>query len=428
MPNGKKPIAATLSSLISLLACVGLLGCSKLNGTRDEAGRVSQNNDNGDIVKVRVVPIVSKTLFREDRLPAEIEAYQDVLIYPKIGVDRGSVVKKDQLMVQMYAPEYLARRNEGLAEVAAEKAGVAAAESKLEDIQADLKKRQANLLADQSTYQRVYAASLVPGVIADNDVVQWAQTVEADRQEVNYFIKRVNARNHDLSARKQLLDARSRGFDKHADFASYLDISAPFNGYVTDRRMHVGSFVGPDGTGAYPPICRVKQLDLLRVITPVPQRDTAGVVLGSQVEFSVSAFPARKFLGTVARISNSLDKETRTMDVELNFLNPDYKVLPGMFCEVSWPTRRRETSLFVPITAVVSNPLKTYVCRIKNNVLERVTVRKAEIMNGMVEIFGDIKEGELVAADANEELQDNSRVEAIAIAPTVKEKALRKEE
>jgi hypothetical protein len=49
-------------------------------------------------------------------------------------------------------------------------------------------------------------------------------------------------------------------------------------------------------------------------------------------------------------------------------------------------------------------------------------------MNGMVEIFGDIKEGELVAADANEELQDNSRVEAIAIAPTVKEKALRKEE
>jgi hypothetical protein len=54
---------------------------------------------------------------------------------------------------------------------------------------------------------------------------------------------------------------------------------------------------------------------------------------------------------------------------------------------------------------------------VKNNVLERVIVRKAEIMNGMVEVFGDIKEGELVAQDATEELQDNSKVEAIAVTP-----------
>jgi RND family efflux transporter MFP subunit len=180
--------------------------------------------------------------------------------------------------------------------------------------------------------------------------------------------------------------------------------------------MHVGSFVGPDGSGAYPPICRVKQLDLLRIITPVPQRDTAGVVLGSQVEFTVSAFPAGKFNGTVARISNSLEKDTRTMDVELNYLNPDYKILPGMFCEVYWPTRRHETSLFVPLSAVVSTPLRTFVCRIKSSIVEWVTVRKGEIMNGMVEIFGDIKAGDLVAAEASEELQDGSRVSFIAAA------------
>lgn len=319
-------------------------------------------------------------------------------------------------MVQMYAPEYLARRNEGLAEVAAAKAAVAAAASKLEDMQADLKKRQAKLLSDQSTYQRVFAASLVPGVIASNDVVQWAQTVESEREEVNTLIKRVNARDHELSARRQELEAKSRSFDSHADFASYLEITAPFNGYVTDREMHVGSFVGPDGSGAYPPICRVKQLDLLRIITPVPQRDTAGVVLGSQVEFTVSAFPAGKFNGTVARISNSLEKDTRTMDVELNYLNPDYKILPGMFCEVYWPTRRHETSLFVPLSAVVSTPLRTFVCRIKSSIVEWVTVRKGEIMNGMVEIFGDIKAGDLVAAEASEELQDGSRVSFIAAA------------
>jgi membrane fusion protein (multidrug efflux system) len=406
-----------LTLAVGLVACSTLFGCNK----HDEAIETARPQA---VVKIKVVPIVSKTLFREEHLPAEIEAYQDILVYPKIpgfikwiGVDRGSVVKKDQLMVQMYAPEYLAKRNEGLADVAAEKAAVAASESRLEDVEADLKRREATLLGDQSTYQRVYSASLVPGVIADNDVVQWSQTVEQDRQDVNTLIKRVNARNHEVAARRELLSSRSKMFERHADFASYLQITAPFNGYVTDRRMHVGSFVGPDGTGAYPPICRVKQLDLLRIITPVPQVDTASVVLGSQVQFTVSAFPDRKFTGTVARISNTLDRDTRTMDVELNFLNPDYKILPGMFCEVYWPIRRSERSLFVPATAVVSTPLETFVCRVKNNVIERVIVRKAQIMNGMVEVFGDIKEGELVAQDATEELQNHSKVDAIAVTP-----------
>lgn len=364
-----------------------------------------------------VVPVAAKTLFREDQLPGEIEAYQDVLIYPKIkgfvksiNVDRGSVVKKGDLMVTMYAPEFLADRNEALAQVAATKAAVAVEESELEELKAALKKSQANLLADQSTYQRVYTASLVPGVIADNDVVQWAQSVEADRQDVNSLMKRVNAKDHELSMRKEELAAKIRGYESFSDFASYLEIPAPFNGYVTERRMHVGSFVGPDGTGAYPPICRIKQLDLLRIVAPVPEIDTAGVVVGSEVQFTISAFPGRRFVGTVARISNNLDKATRTMPVELNFLNPKYEVLPGMFCKVYWPTRRRENSLFVPVSAVISTPLDTYVCKVSDGRVEWVSVRKGQIMGDQVEVFGSLKEGDLVAREGNEELQNRSLV------------------
>ncbi len=370
--------------------------------------------------EVAVVRVISKTLFREDQLPGEIEAYQDVLIYPKvpgfvkwIGIDRGSVVKEGQLMVRMYAPEYLSRRNDALAQLAAAKAAVAAEASKLQDVQADLKRRQANLLADQSTYERVAAASLVPGVIADNDVVQWAQTVEVDRQDVNALIKRVNAKAHEVELRKEECNAKEKSFDNFADFASYLELPAPFNGYVTERKMHVGSFVGPDGTGAYPPICRIKQLDLLRIVVPVPERDTAGVIVGSEVKFSVSTFPAEKFVGTVARISNTLDKATRTMPVELNYFNPKYKILPGMFCKVYWPTRRRESSLFVPISAVVTTPLDTFVCEVKDDVVEWVSVTKGQIMEGMVEVFGKIQAGDLVAKQASEELQNESRVKPL---------------
>ena len=64
-------------------------------------------------IAIPAVKIESRTLFREDQLPAEIDAYQDVLMYPKVpgfvkwlGVDRDSVVKTGQLMASMYAPEY----------------------------------------------------------------------------------------------------------------------------------------------------------------------------------------------------------------------------------------------------------------------------------------------------------------------------------
>lgn len=376
---------------------------------------LTEKIEDGDTIEV--VPIISKVLFREDQLPGEINAYQDVIIYPKvpgfikwIGVDRGSVVKKDQLMATMYAPEYLARRNEALARIAAAKAAVAAEESKLQDIKAELKKSEADLLADQSTYQRVNAASITPAVIADNDVVQWSQTVEADKEEVNALIKRVNAKNNEVAMRKEALQSKIKSYANFADFASYLDIRAPFNGYVTERKLHVGSFVGPDGSGAYPPICRIQQLDLLRIVAPVPERDTGGVLPGSEVKFSVSTFPGRKFVGTVARISNSLDKNTRTMPVELNYFNPDYQILPGMFCRVHWPTRRRDSSLFVPASAVVSTPMETFVCGVKDGIVDWISVKTGQAMDGMIEVFGKVQEGDLVAKKASEELENQSRV------------------
>ncbi|MBZ0189306.1 MAG: efflux RND transporter periplasmic adaptor subunit [Candidatus Obscuribacterales bacterium] len=381
------------------------------------------------LASVPVTKVIEKTLFRDDQLPGEIDAYQDVLIYPKVpgfvkwlGVDRGSLVEKGELMARMYAPEYLARRQESIAKVAAKKAELAAEESRLEDLKAELQKRRATLLADQSTFQRVYTASLVPGVIADNDVVQWSQTVEEDRQEINSFIKRVNAKNHQVQMKREEVDSMSKAFENFADFASYLEIVAPFNGYVTERKLHVGSFVGPDGTGAYPPICRLKQLDLLRIISPVPEELVSGIILGSKVDFTVSSFPGRRFTGTVARISNSLDKETRTMPVELNYLNPEFEILPGMFCKVYWPTRRRSESLFVPISSVVSTPLNTFVCKIDNDRIEWVDVRKGETMGDMVEVFGKLSKGDSVALQGSEELENQSKVKPEISAVKNKEK------
>src|SRR4029434_8471880 len=73
---------------------------------------------------VTVVSVLSQKLNRQLQLPGELQAYQDVMLYPKvrgfiqwIGVDRGSVVKTGQLLVRLSAPEIGSPRNEDAAQV-----------------------------------------------------------------------------------------------------------------------------------------------------------------------------------------------------------------------------------------------------------------------------------------------------------------------
>ncbi len=386
-----------------------------------------------------VVRVQKAILFREDQIPGEIQAYQDVLIYPKvpgfikwIGVDRGSIVHEGEPMVTMYAPEYLARKDEAQAIVSQARAQLAEGESKLAAARARWREANAQLLGDDSTYQRVKAASLVPGVVATNEVIVLGQQVDQDRQAVSTWESNVKAAEHLVVALRDNLKADTKSLDNFSDFASYLQITAPFDGYITERNMHVGSFVGPLGTGAYPAICRIQQLDLLRIVAPVPERDTNGVVIGAPVDFSVSTFPDQRFTGTVARLGNYLDKATRTMPVELNYNNPpdkpDRRILPGMFCKVYWPTRRTEPTLFIPQTAVESTPLDTFVCRLgKDNKVERVSVTKGQIMGSMIEVFGNIHEGDLVLETSTEEIEPGTEVQPIMVEKDIEEEK-RKEE
>lgn len=412
--------ALSLSSALCLSAALLLYGCTGPS----EGPKTEANSEAGsEAQELPVVKLVKKTLFRIDQLPGEIQAYQDVAIYPKvpgfidwIGVDRGSVVKKGQLLCKLIAPELIAQKNEAVSKSKAMQNEMHQAESRLASAKATLLEAKAQLAGDDDTYKRTKEASLVPGVVAPNDVVVLGQKVEADKEKVRAWEENVTAAAQALASVKDSMVAAERASDNYKDISDYLVIRAPFDGYVTERNMHVGSFVGPLGKGAYPPIIRVQELDLLRIVTPVPEINVSGVMPGAQVQFTVSTHPGTKFTGTVARIGNALDQKTRTMPVELNYLNPGWKVLPGMFCEVLWPTRRSKPSLFVTPHAVETrSTLSTFVCRVKGDEVEWVPVQRGEMMQNLIEVFGDLQEGDLVAKHCTDALKPHTRVKPVLV-------------
>lgn len=335
---------------------------------------------------VAVVPVVSQTLDRPVLLPGDLVAFQDVEIRPKVAgfvdaieVDRGSVVKKGRLLARMVAPELVAQRSE--------------AESKIQSAQSQRIEAEARLASDEGTYQHLKKASETPGVVAGNDVEVAQRAVDADRARVESW------KRNEQTARDAARSVQ--------DIESYLRITAPFDGVVTERNVHPGSLVGPSSPTV---MLRIQQISTLRLVVAVPEDTVAGTQPGQMITFTVPAYPGETFTGKVARLGHALDVRTRTMPVELDVPNPAGKLSPGMFAEVAWTMRRRQPSLFVPPSAVATTTERTFVVRIRNGQAEWVDVKRGAAMKQLVEVFGDLRAGDQVAVRGTDELRAGTRV------------------
>src|SRR5262249_14493810 len=154
-----------------------------------------------------------------------------------------------------------------------------------------------------------------------------------------------------------------------------------------------GTLVGP---GNDVPLLTIQQVTHLRLVVPVPEENVSGILNGASVSFQVPAWPERVYSGTITRISHALDPKTRTMPVELDVINRDGSLAPGMYPTVKWPVRRSRPSLFVPPTSVVSTTERTFVIRDRSGLAEWVDVRTGVTEQGLVEVIGNLKPGDNV--------------------------------
>jgi RND family efflux transporter MFP subunit len=146
----------------------------------------------------------------------------------------------------------------------------------------------------------------------------------------------------------------------------------------------------------------------------VPEEDVSGIVNGANVSFEVPAWPERTFSGTVARLSHALDQKTRTEAVELDVMNRDGSLAPGMYPTVKWPVRRSRPSLFVPKTSVVTTTERTFVVRDHDGRAEWIDVKKGVTESDLVEVLGNLKPGDRVVRRATDELREGTPLQTTA--------------
>jgi membrane fusion protein, multidrug efflux system len=125
-------------------------------------------------------------------------------------------------------------------------------------------------------------------------------------------------------------------------------IKAPFSGRLGLRNVDLGQYVAV-GTS----LVTLQQLDPIYADFPAPEEALSTLAPGQAVRMTVDAIPGRSFEGKIEAIDARVSADSRNVTARAVFANPDRKLLPGMFANLTVTTGEPAAVLTLPRTAIV---------------------------------------------------------------------------
>ena len=275
--------------------------------TAERDGQVRQ-------VTTVVVPATIQALFSTD-LYAKTSGYVS-----QVSNDIGDHVKKGQVLAVIDNPELQAQSGKAQAAVQQAAAALDVANRQLVGLQADLSLQQVTL----KRQRELFAGNAATAQMLDEARAKHAVSSAA----VETGKAKITAAEADLNMAKAEAE-RLRAL------LQYDRIVAPFDGVVTKRLVNPGDLVQGPGSPRTGPLFTCQQLEVVRVLADVPEASVGGIRAGMPADVKVFG-PAETIVrGALTRIASALDPATRTMRVEIDLQNPDEKLLPGMYVQVT---------------------------------------------------------------------------------------------
>ena len=145
--------------------------------------------------------------------------------------------------------------------------------------------------------------------------------------------------------------------DKARQNLAYTKIYAPIDGVIVERNVDVGQTVAAS-LSAPQLFLIANDLSRMQILASVDEADIGAIKEGQRVTFSVQAYQARIFNGSVRQVrlnattQNNVVNYTAVIDVR----NADGALLPGMTATVAFITGAADSVLTVPNAALRFRP------------------------------------------------------------------------
>ncbi|GAA3535012.1 efflux RND transporter periplasmic adaptor subunit [Zobellella aerophila] len=135
-----------------------------------------------------------------------------------------------------------------------------------------------------------------------------------------------------------------------------LTIHAPIDGAVTELTVREGMTVLPGMT-----LVRINGLSTVWAHAEVPESQAALLRPGTRVVANSPAMPGASFEGRIQALLPEVSAETRTIKARMELANPDARLVPGMFVQMSFADKPESTSLLIPTEAIIQTGKRTIV-------------------------------------------------------------------
>jgi RND family efflux transporter MFP subunit len=349
-------------------------------------------------------------------IAGEFKPFQDVDVHAKVAgyirkmyVDVGDRVKEGQTLVVLEIPELAAQ-------LAGADAAVRHAREEIRRAQSDVERAQSTHAAAHSAYARLkQAADSRAGLVAQQEVDDsQAKDLEAEAQ--------VASARAALSAAEQQLEVAQANQQQFTALSNYSRIVAPFAGVITNRYADTGALIqaGTSSSTQALPVVRLAQTSKLRLVLAIPESVAAQIHLGDPVKVRVQALE-RDFGGRVSRFADSLDRQTRTMETEIDFDNREGQLIPGMYAESRLSLREKKDALTIPLEAVTRNGNDATVLAVDaQNIVEERHVRLGLEDEKRVEVISGLTDGDRVIIGNRSEFHNGQKIQPKEISVAAK--------
>jgi RND family efflux transporter MFP subunit len=192
---------------------------------------------------------------------------------------------------------------------------------------------------------------------------------------------------------------------------SLTEIRAPFTGRSGAISVRVGSLVQPTGAA----LVTISQIDPIAVSFGLPERERAAVqqsLATGEVAVSVTLPDAQKqtLVGKLSFVESTIDTASGTIPMKATFANAGYPLWPGMFVNVTIPTRTIVDAAVVPVQAVQTGPERKFVYVVSaENVATIRPVEVTLIQGGLAAITG-VAPGTRIVVEGAQNVRPNGVV------------------
>jgi membrane fusion protein, multidrug efflux system len=359
-----------LTATIACAIAAALAGCRASGETPAAA-----TSSGAEVPTVAVIRPERRTADQSITLPGDLVGFYEAALHAKvtgylksISIDKGDWVKEGQVLAEIEVPE----------------------------LAQNLERARSSLEITNLTYERLdRVRKSDPRLVAQEDV--------------------------DI-ARSKYLEAKA-GVGELEAMVRYTKIVAPFDGVITGRFADPGALikaggadVGVSGSGANVSsgalegagghlggggaVVSEARIDKLRVYVYVPEREAGLIKIGMPAQLTLRAFPGETFHASVTRFATSLDLATRTMLTEIDIDNPEHRLYPRMYANVTLDLVRHPNAIEVPRSAVQGiGRSDAYLFVVAQNRLARIPVTTGFNDGSEVEITSGLEGSELVVQD-----------------------------